>query len=279
VDGTTVVTSKDLGMVVGHRRQGVYGQRYVEGGSPERKAAFHGRWEEEADLVAMGPRHVNRVDGRWLQPEPLLMMGIPQASLRDPRSLAPYRYARNVPTVLNDRTGYDPDGHLLSGVYEYLAQVFLDPSSQAGDPVEMRRSIMRGQAQYMHLATEQVVQETAADQVFEGASAFGVGAVLDSIAAGVRRLVDDFVGTPRTPGAVPNAPNVPRAEPTPGGNAPEAAGHKKNARPSTQEKHETGDTRRKRDQGGEKGDDRRRPPSKPPPGHRGPWPLPPEPKK
>jgi RHS repeat-associated protein len=105
VDGTTVVTSKDLGMVVGHRRQAAYGQRYVEGGSPERKAAFHGRWEEEADLVAMGPRHVNRVDGRWLQPEPLLMEGIPQEMLGDPRGLATYRYSRNTPSSYSDQSG------------------------------------------------------------------------------------------------------------------------------------------------------------------------------
>jgi RHS repeat-associated protein len=105
VDGTTVVTSKDLGMVVGHRRQAAYGQRYVEGGSPERKAAFHGRWEEEAGLVAMGPRHVNRVDGRWLQPEPLLMEGIPQEMLGDPRGLATYRYSRNTPSSYRDQSG------------------------------------------------------------------------------------------------------------------------------------------------------------------------------
>jgi RHS repeat-associated protein len=110
VDGTTVVTSKDLGMVVGHRRQGVYGQRFVEGGSPERKAAFHGRWEEEAGLVAMGPRHANRVDGRWLQPEPLLVEGIPQEMLGDPRSLAQYRYARNAPGTYLDPSGNNPVG-------------------------------------------------------------------------------------------------------------------------------------------------------------------------
>jgi RHS repeat-associated protein len=121
VDGTTVVTSKDLGMVVGHRRQAAYGQRFVEGGSPERKAAFHGRWEEEADLVAMGPRHVNRVDGRWLQPEPLLMEGIPQESLHDPRGLATYRYARNAPGTFRDPTGNSPAGVVIAwGVFEVV---------------------------------------------------------------------------------------------------------------------------------------------------------------
>ena len=37
-----------------------------------------------------------------------------------------------------------------------------------------------------------------------------------------------------------------------------AEGHKNNARPSTQGKHEQGDSRRGRDKGGEKGDARRR---------------------
>lgn len=37
-----------------------------------------------------------------------------------------------------------------------------------------------------------------------------------------------------------------------------AKGHDKNARPSTQGKHERGDSRRGRDKGGEKGDARRR---------------------
>jgi RHS repeat-associated protein len=108
-------------MVVGHRRQGVYGQRFVEGGSPERKAAFHGRWEEEAGLVAMGPRHVNRVDGRWLQPEPLLMEGIPQAQLKDPRSVATYRYSRNTPGTYQDPTGRTPAALVVAwGVFEVV---------------------------------------------------------------------------------------------------------------------------------------------------------------
>lgn len=36
-------------------------------------------------------------------------------------------------------------------------------------------------------------------------------------------------------------------------------GHDKNKRPSSQEKHQRGDERRGRDQGGEKGDARRKP--------------------
>ena len=51
------------------------------------------------------------------------------------------------------------------------------------------------------------------------------------------------------------------------------AEHTKNARPSTEQKHQDAEARRARDAGGEKGDQRRRPPSAKPPGHKGPWPI------
>jgi RHS repeat-associated protein len=52
-----------------------------------------------------------------------------------------------------------------------------------------------------------------------------------------------------------------------------AAEHKKNARPSTQQKHQDAEARRDRDRGGEKGDKNRPPPRKKPKGHKGPWPV------
>jgi len=48
--------------------------------------------------------------------------------------------------------------------------------------------------------------------------------------------------------------------------------HTKNARKSTQQKHEDGAARKLRDRGGEKGDDARDPPRRRPKGYRGPWP-------
>jgi RHS repeat-associated protein len=51
-----------------------------------------------------------------------------------------------------------------------------------------------------------------------------------------------------------------------------AAEHRKNPRESNREKHEDGQTRKKRDQGGEKGDTSRRPPRRRPDQWRGPWP-------
>ena len=46
----------------------------------------------------------------------------------------------------------------------------------------------------------------------------------------------------------------------------------KDARPSTEEKHEYGQARKRKDRGGEKGDKRRGPPRKRPDGWKGPWP-------
>jgi hypothetical protein len=51
-----------------------------------------------------------------------------------------------------------------------------------------------------------------------------------------------------------------------------SAGHDTGARESTRGKHEAGDSRRKRDRGGESGDDRRDWPRKKPDGWKGAWP-------
>jgi len=50
------------------------------------------------------------------------------------------------------------------------------------------------------------------------------------------------------------------------------AGHTVNKSPSNLPKHQSGDARRKADQGGEKGDNKRRPNSKRPKNWKGPWP-------
>ena len=54
--------------------------------------------------------------------------------------------------------------------------------------------------------------------------------------------------------------------------AASGAEHTKNARPSTQNKHQEGKARKQRDRDGEKADEQRRPPRKRPPNHKGPWP-------
>ena len=60
---------------------------------------------------------------------------------------------------------------------------------------------------------------------------------------------------------------VPKSQP-----APQSADHRKNKRKSNKPRHERGNERRRRDQGGEDGDVRRRAPRRRPPGHKGPYP-------
>jgi YD repeat-containing protein len=108
-DGTNIVSSRPLGAVVGFRRQGAYGQEFTSGGEPELRRSFHGHREEPGlALTAAGPRHLLRADGRWLQPEPLLYLGIPEELRSDPRALMMYRYGHNAPSVYADDTGFLP---------------------------------------------------------------------------------------------------------------------------------------------------------------------------
>jgi hypothetical protein len=108
-DGTNIVSSRPLGAVVGFRRQGAYGQEFTSGGEPELRRSFHGHREEPGlALTAAGPRHLLRADGRWLQPEPLLYLGIPEELRSDPRALMMYRYGHNAPSVYADPSGMSP---------------------------------------------------------------------------------------------------------------------------------------------------------------------------
>jgi hypothetical protein len=108
-DGTNIVSSRPLGAVVGFRRQGAYGQEFTSGGEPELRRSFHGHREEPGlALTAAGPRHLLLADGRWLQPEPLLYLGIPEELRSDPRALMTYRYGHNAPSVYADDTGFLP---------------------------------------------------------------------------------------------------------------------------------------------------------------------------
>jgi hypothetical protein len=67
-------------------------------------------------------------------------------------------------------------------------------------------------------------------------------------------------------------PDDASAEPCPDGSNLYNEEHTKNARPSTEEKHQAGQARKTRDYGGEKADQGRRPPRQKPPGWKGPWP-------
>jgi YD repeat-containing protein len=123
-DGTAVVSARSDGTVVGRRRTGAYGQAFVDNGDPLEQAGFHGiREETELGLMAAGPRHLMRSDGMWLQPEPLLYLGIPSERLTDLRALMAYRYAGNRPTVRSDPTGLAPQALIGWELFEVAVTV------------------------------------------------------------------------------------------------------------------------------------------------------------
>lgn len=110
-DGHVAVVLNDAGAQTSGRVLGAYGLPVALVGSPWELDALDGEEIEPGqDLFAMGARHLLRRDGQWLQPEPLLYLGIPQTSLEDPQGLATYRYARNTPTSYSDRQGMAPLG-------------------------------------------------------------------------------------------------------------------------------------------------------------------------
>jgi YD repeat-containing protein len=103
-DGHAGLVFNDDGVVESQRSLGAYGSVLNSAGTTWDWNAFHGA-EDQGELIHMGQRHLIQNDGTWLQPEPLLYLGIKLELLGDPLTLATRRYARNAPTAYQDRTG------------------------------------------------------------------------------------------------------------------------------------------------------------------------------
>ncbi|TXH77730.1 MAG: RHS repeat-associated core domain-containing protein [Lysobacteraceae bacterium] len=156
-------------------------------------------------------------------------------------------------------TAYDGDyRHFNRYAYAYNSPYrFVDPDGRAGgEPGERAFAASAGL----------FLDDEAYEALHYAESQRPGGGVADEMAGA--RAVREVVNEVRNGGSVKGA--VRRA-------ALRGAEHKKNARRSTRGKHQAGQARKQRDQGGEKGDTSRRPPSRRPPGHKGPWP--PKPKK
>ena len=89
-------------------RAGVYGE---DEGSPSwwELDKLHGGVRSLDDqLVHRGARHHLASDGRWLQPEPLLYLGLTNGDLAEPLGYGPV-YARGNSNEWSDRSGYEPN--------------------------------------------------------------------------------------------------------------------------------------------------------------------------
>ena len=106
-DGHGWLQLDDQGELKGGELLGAYGAPLRTVSSPLEKTGFHGMEEDRSlGLVRMGVRHMSLAgDGMWLQPEPLLGLGVPGGMLTRPRGWVGV-YAGANPIMGHDVSGY-----------------------------------------------------------------------------------------------------------------------------------------------------------------------------
>lgn len=106
--GTVTVTLPEISRAAYNSMEySAYGQEINVSGTAWTRETLHGarRDDYQTDLLEMGQRHVFEDDGQWLQPEPMLYMGLTPAAIINPMGLQTYRYAANNPSNFADRNG------------------------------------------------------------------------------------------------------------------------------------------------------------------------------
>ncbi len=147
-DAGTLVSAQTLvgyGMPIG---------RHAATGDPDAKVAFYedlrdqyGLHGVEADDEAGGlPMGVRRVlptgDGTWMQPEPLLHLGLSGEQLLSPRALVgPYAYG--APSVYSDRSGYCIDGVSTAACVGAAVWAMAEVALSAADAVATGQTVIQ----------------------------------------------------------------------------------------------------------------------------------------
>ena len=232
----TPVAETDANRAVTRERMTAYGEP-VDGTYSDGPGYTGHLTDAASKLTYMQQRYYDPVIGRFLSVDPITFL-----DNSDARHLSRYSYAFNNPAKF-----VDPDGRAPGGCGDGTCDSFFGNNPAARDFLNGYNSGI----------------EDAAEGNY-GASDFG--SVARRIGYGAGEGVVDSVN--RDPlEALPR-----RQTRTTPSTRSDFAEHTKNARGSTRGKHEKGQTRKKRDAGGERGDDRRRDQRKRPPGHQGPWP-------
>jgi RHS repeat-associated protein len=201
--------------------------------------------DAESGLDYFGARYYGSSMGRFMSPDwsdetdP-----VPYADLKNPQSLNLYSYVHNNPLRVADPDGHDGDDDEDDG----------DPQQAGAIPLVAPIAIPS--------VFEMVVGAIAA-----APEAIGAGLVFGPAMAFPKDL-DCGCLTPAQQAAYAAKSNEGESA---------GATHTTGARESTRKKHEQGQSRKKKDRGGEKGDKNRRPNRKPPMGPngkkiKGPWP-------
>lgn len=106
-DGHAIATLDDGGTSLGMEALGAYGAELMSDGVETAEVNGYQGMERDKGpgLTHMGARHLMMSDGIWLQPEPLLHLGITASQMGSPRSMTG-AYALGAPTIASDRSGY-----------------------------------------------------------------------------------------------------------------------------------------------------------------------------
>lgn len=123
--------------------------------------SFHGvKRDNKASLTTMGVRHLLATgDGRWLQPEPLLLLGGARAGI--PRSWLG-AYAASNPISRIDTTGYQEVSLEADTVYDHASQRDRDESDAPETPFATSNAIIIG---LRGGASPQLAEESANQQI------------------------------------------------------------------------------------------------------------------
>ena len=83
------------------------GQRISEVGETPDREAFQGQeFRKDVNHYNLGVRNMQQDSGHWLQPEPMVILGLDANRVGDPLQFNPYRYTHNNPVNLIDPTGF-----------------------------------------------------------------------------------------------------------------------------------------------------------------------------
>jgi RHS repeat-associated protein len=259
-----------------------------------------------------GARYYSSVYGRWLSPDwSAIPAPVPYANLSNPQTLNLYAIVADNPETFADLDGHACDGpsggsggapcdnHASSEQYignaagYYAALVAGTVSGQSNNSSNANSN--SNNAQNSGNAADQTTGQSGAAGAAAGVAEKTTMKEVDKV---VEPLIESAVekaapevaekagsavalGARWFGAAVGAVLELTLFAPSSGVNesqmlaqANASAEHKKGARPSTEEKHEQGEARKRKDRGGEKGDKRRAPPRKRPDGWKGPWPPP-----
>jgi RHS repeat-associated protein len=217
--------------------------------------------DPETNLDNFEARYYSSAMGHFMTPDwSKNPQGVPYADFSRPQSLNLYSYVENNPTTL-----VDPDGHEGEG-------------GGVGTEIEEGLDLMSQEANTVANEVGAGMSSNSFGPIVAVGTALGVEAfaLIDAHAIQVKADADmKMQGEINRNIQQINANNQAQQQQA-SSSSPEMAEHKSNARPSTVQKHQTGQARKKRDAGGEKGDKQRQRkgmyPKKRPKGHKGPWP-------